>query len=47
MNYKNHFEKIAELIVKVLEGLQKNPDDNCVIEEKVLKEVQKMCKEIA
>ena len=43
---KHHFEKIAELIVKVLEGLQKNPDDNSKIEEEVLKEVQVICKEI-
>ncbi len=43
---KHHFEQIAGLIVRVLEGLQKNPSDNSSVELEVLKEVHKMCKEI-
>jgi glycine hydroxymethyltransferase len=42
----HHFEKIAELIVKVVEGLSKNPSDNSLVEKEVLNEVLKMCKEV-
>lgn len=37
------FEKIANLIGDVLDGLENNPDNNSVIEEKVKQEVLELC----
>jgi len=37
------FEKVGELITKVIKGLSKNPEDNSQIEEEVRKEVIDLC----
>ena len=39
----NEFQKVGELITKVIEGLSKNPDDNSKIESEVRDEVVKLC----
>ena len=37
------FEKVGELITKVIDGLSKNPSDNSKVEEEVRKEVISLC----
>ena len=37
------FQKVGELITKVVKGLSKNPDDNSKIESEVRKEVIDLC----
>ena len=37
------FEKVGNLITKVIEGLSKNPEDNSKIEEEVRNEVIDLC----
>ena len=37
------FEKVGELITKVIDGLSKNPNDNSKIEDEVRKEVVSLC----
>ena len=37
------FEKVGELITKVIDGLSKNPSDNSKIEDEVRKEVVSLC----
>ena len=37
------FEKVGELITKVIEGLSKNPDDNSKVENEVRNEVVSLC----
>jgi len=37
------FEKVGELITKVIKGLSKNPEDNRQVEEAVRKEVINLC----
>ncbi len=37
------FEKVGQLITKVIDGLSKNPDDNSKIENEVKKEVVSLC----
>ena len=37
------FEKVGQLITKVIDGLSKNPDDNSKIENEVRKEVVSLC----
>jgi glycine hydroxymethyltransferase len=37
------FEKVGELITKVIDGLSKNPNDNSKIEDQVRKEVVSLC----
>ena len=39
----NEFQKVGELITKVIEGLSKNPDDNSKVESEVRDEVVKLC----
>ena len=39
----NEFQKVGELITKVIEGLSKNPDDNSKIEAEVRDEVVNLC----
>ncbi len=39
----NEFQKVGELITKVIEGLSKNPDDNSKIEAEVRDEVVSLC----
>ena len=37
------FEKVGELITKVIKGLSENPDDNNKVENEVRKEVVNLC----
>ena len=37
------FEKVGELITKVIKGLSENPDDNTKVENEVRKEVVNLC----
>ena len=37
------FEKVGELITKVIKGLSENPDNNTKVEEEVRKEVVNLC----
>ena len=37
------FEKVGELITKVIIGLSKTPEDNSIIEDEVRKEVVSLC----
>ena len=37
------FEKVGELITKVIKGLSESPDDNSRIEEEVRNEVISLC----
>ena len=37
------FEKVGNLITKVIEGLSKNPEDNSKVEEEVRNEVIDLC----
>jgi len=37
------FEKVGELITKVIDGLSKNPDDNSKTEDEVRKQVVSLC----
>ena len=37
------FEKVGELITKVITGLSKNPTDNTKVEDEVRKEVVSLC----
>ena len=39
----NEFQKVGELITKVIKGLSDNPNDNSKIEEEVRKEVVDLC----
>ena len=39
----NEFQKVGELITKVIKGLSKNPDDNSKIEAEVRDEVVNLC----
>jgi glycine hydroxymethyltransferase len=40
---KEEFRQTAELIVKILDGLVKNPDDNSAVEQEVRAEVEALC----
>ena len=37
------FEKVGELITKVIDGLSKNPNDNSKVEDEVRKQVVSLC----
>ena len=37
------FQKVGELITKIIKGLSKNPKDNSIIEEEVRNEVIELC----
>ena len=37
------FEKVGELITRVIQGLSKNPDDNSKVENEVKNEVVSLC----
>ena len=39
----NEFEKVGELITKVIKGLSENPEDNSKVENEVRNEVVNLC----
>ena len=41
---KDEFKIVGELIVEVIDGLAKNPDDNSIAEQAVRKKVEELCK---
>ena len=40
---EEEFEKVGELILETLNGLQENPNDNSIVETKVRKKVRELC----
>ena len=40
---EEEFQKVGELILETLNGLQENPNDNSIVESKVRKEVKELC----
>ena len=40
---EEEFQKVGELILETLNGLQENPNDNSQVESKVRKKVKELC----